>query len=776
MAKRKPKAEPEAVDPTTAYARDVVEGRVVAGRLVRLACERHLRDLETGAERGLHFDTMAADTVFQFFALLRHSKGKWAGQPFLLAPWQQFVVGNLFGWKRADGSRRFRLGHLEVARKNGKTTLASGVGLALFVLDNEPGAEVYNVATKRDQARITHEESKAMVNATPALKRRVVVYKDNIHIPASRAKYEPLGADGDTLDGLNVHGWIGDELHAWKSRALFDVMETATGARRQPLGLLTTTAGYDRHSIWWERRELAIKVLEGVIADDSLFVYIATLDTEPHTDYFQSLPAMRQLDKMCTCNTVPTTLIVEQFAAACATHAISDIGAPLAPNDARNTPSGRRGREGCAEPVTSDGSSKTTQKPENVGPDTPPSGRRKTGKNATPRTSDGNSETANESCSGNGSGSTAFLPSSSRNCETNKADAAPCVSDKSSVFAWIMTTLQEKFGDSFASNATAQSVCSETLQKLYCEHSDTCSVRKNAEIKDGALAVVCPPDDWTDEKNWIKGNPNLGVSVKIEDLRAECEQAKATPGKQNPFKRLKLDMPTEQASCWLSLEQWDAGAGDVGWLELRAALLGRDCFAALDLASTIDLAALVLLFPLDGDKFATLPYFWIPRETAERRSREDRISYPLWEDEGALEFTEGDAVDQDFIRRRVNELNSDYRILELAADRWNAAQIITQLQGDGIDVKLFGQGFASMSGPAKEIERLVVGKRIQHGGHPVLRWCVANAACEQDAAGNVKPSKAKSTGRIDGVVALTMTVGRAMAAPVDAGPPVVTFI
>lgn len=559
MAKRKP--EPIA-DATTAYARDVVEGRVVTGQLVRLACERHLRDLETGAERGLRFDADTAQRAFDFFALLRHSKGRWAGKPFILEPWEKFIVGSIFGWKRADGSRRFRIAHEEVARKNGKTTTAAGVGLTLFVLDEEPGAEVYNVATKRDQARITHDESKAMVNATPALKRRVVVYKDNIHIPASRAKYEPLGADGDTLDGLNTHGWIGDELHAWPSRKLFDVMETSTGARRQPLGLLTTTAGYDRHSIWWERRELAIKVLEGVIIDDSLFAYIATLD------------------------------------------------------------------EG---------------------------------------------------------------------------------------------------------------------------------------------------DDWTDEKNWIKGNPNLGVTVMIEDLRAECAQAKVTPGKQNAFKRLRLNMPTEQASRWLSLEQWDLGAGVSDWKELREAMKGRDCFAALDLSSTIDLAALVLLFPLDDDRYATLPYFFIPRETAQRRAEEDRINYPLWQEQGALEYTEGDAVDQDFIRRRVNELNADYQIREIAADRWNAAQIITQLQGDGFEVVLFGQGFASMSGPAKEIERLVVAKKIQHGGHPVLRWCVANAACEQDAAGNIKPSKAKSTGRIDGVVGLTMTVGRAAAAPVAAAPEI-TFI
>lgn len=549
-------AKPDA-DPTTQYARDVVAGKVVAGKLVRLACERHLRDLEQGPRRGLRWDPEAAKLAFDFFGLLKHSKGKWAGERFELESWQKFVVGGLFGWKRADGTRRFRVGHLEVARKNGKSTLAAGIGLLLFVLDGEAGAEVYTVATKRDQARLTHEESKRMVKKSPALNKRVVTYKDNLHVPATHSKYEPLGADGDTLDGLNVSGWIADELHAWKNRLLWDVMETATGARSQPLGFCTTTAGHDRHSIWWERRELCIKVLEGVIEDDSLFAYIATLD------------------------------------------------------------------EG---------------------------------------------------------------------------------------------------------------------------------------------------DDWTEERNWIKGNPSLGVTVKVEDLREQCEQAKATPGKQNSFKRLRLNMPTEQASRWLSLERWNAAAGDKTWQELREALKGRPCKAGLDLSSTTDLTCLCLTFPLDEAGYACLWFFWIPAETASRRAEEDRIPYPLWGEQGALELTEGNAVDQDLIRKRIGEFGQEYQILEIAIDRWNAAQLTTQLQGDGFTVVAFGQGYASMSAPAKEVERLVVAGQIQHGGQPVQRWCISNVAIEQDAAENIKPSKAKSTGRIDGVVAMVMGIGRWMAEPAPDQP------
>ncbi|MGO9059010.1 MAG: terminase large subunit domain-containing protein, partial [Candidatus Binataceae bacterium] len=206
-------------DPTTAYARAVDAGEILAGRLVKLACERHLRDLRDGPNRGLRFDLAAAGKAINFFSYLRHSKGEWAGRPFSLAPWQQFLIGSIFGWKRADGSRRFRIAYNEIARKNGKSTLSAGVGLYLFVADGEPGAEVYSAATKRDQAVIVHSEAVRMVKASEFLKTRIGVTKNNLHILASNSKYEPLGADADTLDGLNIHGAVIDELHAHKSRA-----------------------------------------------------------------------------------------------------------------------------------------------------------------------------------------------------------------------------------------------------------------------------------------------------------------------------------------------------------------------------------------------------------------------------------------------------------------------------------------------------------------------------------------------------------------------------
>lgn len=266
-------------DPATSYARDVVAGRVVACRFVRLACERHLRDLEDGSSRGLRWDLAAAAKAIGFFSFLVHSKGEWAGRPLRLSPWQEFIIGSLFGWKREDGTRRFRMAYTEVPRKNGKSTFAAGVGLYLAFFDGEPGAEVFTAATKREQARIVHDEAIRMVRASSSLRKRISIFKDNLSSDSTNSKYQPLGADANTLDGLNPNGVIVDELHAHKTRDMLDVLETATGARRQPLIFVITTAGVaGGATVCQEMHDYTVKVIEGQVVDDSQFGFIATID------------------------------------------------------------------------------------------------------------------------------------------------------------------------------------------------------------------------------------------------------------------------------------------------------------------------------------------------------------------------------------------------------------------------------------------------------------------------------------------------------------------
>lgn len=267
-----------------AYCDGVLDGEIVTGKLVRLAVKRHLRDLERGADRGLHYDSAAAERAVGFFQFLRHSKGRgFAGEPFVLSPWQVFIVASIFGWKRADGTRRFRTAYIEIARKNGKSTFAAALGLYLLVADGEPGAEIYTAATKLKQARIIHEEAKRMVAKSPDLKQLVETWKDNLNCPATNSKYEPLGADGDTEDGLNPHAALVDEVHAHKTRAILDVLDTAFGSRDQPLMIMITTAGNDTTSICYEKHEYGRGVLGAVdpdaaAFDDAWFVFIAGLD------------------------------------------------------------------------------------------------------------------------------------------------------------------------------------------------------------------------------------------------------------------------------------------------------------------------------------------------------------------------------------------------------------------------------------------------------------------------------------------------------------------
>lgn len=493
------------------------------------------------------FDEVAADRACEFFErFLVHTKGEFAGQPFELQHWERdLVIRPLFGWKRADGTRRYRSVFVAVPRKNGKTTLAAGIGLYLTFADREPGAEVYSAASDREQAAIAFEQARSMVEACPELSERALIYRRAIVVPGLGSSYKVLSADARSKHGFNAHGIIFDELHAQPNRELYDVLHTSTGARRQPVELYITTAGYDRHSICYELYEHAKKVRAGILRDDSFLPVIFEADAE---------------------------------------------------------------------------------------------------------------------------------------------------------------------------------------------------------------------DDWTAEATWRKANPNYGVSIKPEYLAAECARAKTTPGYENTFKRLHLNIWTEQSSRWLQMSTWDECAVPVD----AAALRGRQCYAGLDLSTTTDISAFVLVFPDDQWRtFDALAYFWVPGERIRQRAERDRVPYPQWRDEGHIRATDGDIVDYDVIRRDINELAEQYVIREIAIDRWNATQLATQLTGDGFTVVQFGQGFASMSAPSKELEKLVTGKLLRHGGNPVLRWMASNVAIKQDAAGNIKPDKASSGERIDGIVALVMALGRA---------------
>jgi phage terminase large subunit-like protein len=403
-----------------------------------------------------------------------------------------------------------------------------------------------------------------MRDASPALAKRIAKFRDNMNVPGTASKFEPLGSDEDTLDGLNVHAAIVDELHAHKTRFVWDVLDTATAARRQPLMFAITTAGFNRESVCWKQHEHCEKVLEGVQEDDALIAFIAALD---------------------------------------------------------------------------------------------------------------------------------------------------------------------------------------------------------------------PEDDWEDESLWPKANPNFGISVKADDLARKANKAKADPSALNSFLRLHLNRWTQTDTRWMPLEKWNACSGypasDPKLIRqhLEPCLAGRRAFAGLDLSSKVDLTAFVLLFPPTEEdaRWIALPTFWMPEDNVAERVKNDRVSYDVWIREGFIQATEGNVVDYDQVKAHIVRARDRFAIEEIAFDPWNATQLATQLQGEGLTMVEYREGFGSMSGPTKELMTLVLGKKLAHLGNPVLRWMASNLVVKTDEAGNIKPNKEKSIEKIDGIVALIMALGRAQASPSDSG-------
>jgi len=534
------------------YIDGVLDGSVIAGELIRLAVQRHVDDLREGPARGLRFDPVKAEEAIEFFSYLKHSKGEWAGRVFQLEPWQMFTVWVMFGWLNTSGYRRFRTAYEEVPRKNGKSTKAAGVGLKLAFADGEDGAEVYSAATKHDQALIVHGEATRMVRATPALAERIQIFKNSLSRVEKYQKYEPLGADEDTLDGLNVHAAVIDELHAHKTRGVFDLMETGTSARRQPLLFAITTAGTDQSetSVCWEQHVYAEQVLRRIITDDTYFAFIASMD------------------------------------------------------------------EG---------------------------------------------------------------------------------------------------------------------------------------------------DDWQEERNWYKANPNLGVSKKLDYMRDQARRAKNMPAKLNSFLRLDLNKWTQQVSRWIDMLHWDANAGaPIDEVALR----GRPCYGGLDLSSVSDLTAWVLLFPdpVDPDRVTILPRLWCPEAKLHEETRNQyREQYQAWARDGWLQVTSGNAIDYETVKAQILADAQQFQLQEVAVDRlFQGYQLSMQLADEGLTVAACGMGYMSMAGPCKEFERRLLEKRLHHGGHPVLKWMANNVAVREDPAGNLKPDKASSQGKIDGIIGVLLALDRVM--------------
>lgn len=287
-----------------------------------------------------------------------------------------------------------------------------------------------------------------------------------------------------------------------------------------------------------------------------------------------------------------------------------------------------------------------------------------------------------------------------------------------------------------------------------------------------------PDDDWTAPATWAKANPNLGVSVRLDYLETECRRAQESPRLENDFKRYHLNLWTEQDIRWLPMDRWKVCSEQPDnldyWRELPALMRGRRGYAGVDLSSTSDITALVFLFPPDepGERWVLLPKFWVPAATVERRTRVDRVPYDTWAKLGMIETTPGRTVDYSYITRSAYEWMDLFEVRRFGFDRWNASQTMIEMEAEGVEVVKVGQGMASLTSPSKEFERLVIEGQFEHGNHPVLTWMARNAGYEDDAAGNLKPSKAKSKEKIDGIAAAVNALFVAGSDEGDGGPSV----
>lgn len=495
-----------------------------------------------------HYDKKKADRAVTFIENLCHTKGKWAGTPFWLLPWQEQLIRDIFGIVKPDGNRQFRTAFVEICKKVGKSELAAAVALYLLYADNEPSAEVYGAAADRQQASIVFDVAKQMVEMSPALMKRSKLMGATKRIVnySNVGYYQVLSAEVGGKHGFSVSGLVFDEIHTQPNRQLYDVLtKGSSDARQNPLHFIITTAGNDRHSIAFELHTKAVDILEGRRVDPTFYPVVYGLKDD---------------------------------------------------------------------------------------------------------------------------------------------------------------------------------------------------------------------EDWEDEANWYKVNPSLGYTVDIERLRDAYREAKQNPADEITFKWLRCNMWVSSTVAWIPDAIYMRGNEPID----MDALAGRDCYAGLDLSSTGDITALVLIFPPrdEEEKYVLLPYFWIPEETIPRRVKANSVPYDIWEKQGYIMSTEGNVIHYDFIEKFIMDLSEKYHILEIAVDRWNATQMIQNLEGEGFTIVPFGQGFSSMSAPTKEFYRLLMEGRIIHGGNPVLRWMAGNVVIDTDPAGNIKVTKAKSKEKIDGIVAAIMALDR----------------
>lgn len=543
------------------YCLEILLGQPASCKWTRLACQRHLDDLQRQQDPDwpYEFSTWHAWDVCDFLEQLPHVEGEWDTPTLVLQPWQIFIFSSVFGWrKRANPKwRRFNTAYVEVARKQGKSAISSGIGLYCLTREEEIGAQVKIAATTGSQARIVFDVAHAMVEKTPDLREQhhVQAMANAIVCWQNNGSIKPINSKASTQDGLNPHLSIVDELHAHKTRALFDVLKSARGARKNPLSWYITTAGDNVAGVCYEQRDFLTKVLQRILEADHYFGIIYSLDV------------------------------------------------PTAPGE--------------------------------------------------------------------------------------------------------------------------------------------------------------PGDDPYDESVWIKANPNLGVSVQLEEMRTYAGEARALPQTAAEFKTKRLNLWLNAADSLIPVEHWDQCADSSLTLEY---LSEYPCWLGVDLATVDDIADLSMVFATPSG-FAVLNKHYLPREVVEEKCKEN-AHYLAWNKQKLFTLTEGFTTDYSHIETEIKSLIEKLNVQEVIFDPFQATYIYTNLTNEYPEGRIImgGNSVKWLSHPTKELlARIKAHVGFRHSGDPVLRWMASNVVGRFDEKGNVLPKKVKNSSRkVDGIIAMLMAMNRAM--------------
>lgn len=535
------------------YAEDVASGKIITGKYVKLAVDRFYSWIENAETKGYILDHANGMHVIDFFVeFLEHTKGQKAGDSFVLSPYQQFTLYNIFAWKKENKKgelvRVIKTIYEKVARKNGKTAVLAGLGLYCQAFDDEEAPEIYVGATKEAQAKVLWEQAYQYVFKCNKLRR--IGFKNTqreIRFNRNLGTFRFLGGDSKTLDGLNPSVAIIDEYHAHKDDGVREVLESAMGARKQPLMYIITTAGFNVASVCKHYEDVCKEILDQLKEDNSTLIMIHEPD------------------------------------------------------------------EG---------------------------------------------------------------------------------------------------------------------------------------------------DNWEEDNTWIKANPNIGESINIDYLKTEYTKAVNQPSKAPNFKTKHVNLWVDAPSVWIPMKIWNKNKVDSIPIE-KFKKFGS--FRAIDLSTTTDITADIILSEPDEDGCRYIkPYFYCPADTIDKRSKEDRVPYRYWRDQGYITATPGNTIDYTYLEDSVLATYHDHNVKRIEMDQWNASQVANNLTEKGLDVSFFSQQIATISFPTKQFEKLVYEGKIKHDGNPVLTWMLSGCIIYRDANENIKVHKGQShsgTKRVDGIIACIMALG-----------------